>query len=100
MSLKKANGVGIKKGKKITQVLVHKSYTYDRKVKMIIVKDQWTAILANFVKKYVMSSNSIKEVYYLCNDRQRQEKLASLILYTKHMLKSTYKITPQRKFWT
>jgi len=41
---------------------------------MIIVKDQWTAILAN--------------IYYLCNDRQRQEELASLILYTKHMLKS------------
>jgi len=40
-----------------------------------------------------MSSNSIKEIYYLCNDRQRQEKLASFILYTKHMLKSTYKIT-------
>jgi len=32
-------------------------------------------------------------MYYLCNDRQRQEKLASLILYTKHMLKSTYSIT-------
>jgi len=44
-----------------------------------------------------MSSNSIKEIYYLCNDKQRQEKLASLILYTKHMLKSTYKITTQRK---
>ena len=39
-----------------------------------------------------MSSNSIKKMYYLCNDRQRQ-KLPSLILYTKHMLKSTYKIT-------
>ena len=35
-----------------------------------------------------MSSNSIKEMYYLCNDRKRQEKLASLILNTKHMLKS------------
>jgi len=35
-----------------------------------------------------MSSNSVKEIYYLCNDRQREEKLASLILYTKHMLKS------------
>ena len=34
-----------------------------------------------------------QEIYYLCNDRQRQEKLASLILYTKHMRKSTYKIT-------
>jgi len=55
---------------------------------MIIVKDQWTAILANFVRKLVMSSNSIKKIYYLCNDRQRQEKLASLILYIKHMLKS------------
>jgi len=36
----------------------------------------------------------------VCNDRQRlynhiqrQEKRASLILYTKHMLMSTYKIT-------
>jgi len=67
---------------------------------MIIVKAQWTAILANFIGKYVMSSNSIKEIYYLCNYRQRQEKLASLILYTKHMLKSTYKITTQRKIWT
>jgi len=36
----------------------------------------------------VMSSNSMKEIYYLCNDRQRQDKLPSLILYTKHMLKS------------
>jgi len=44
---------------------------------MIIVKDQWTAIVANFVR---MSSNSFKENYYLCNDRQRQEKLTSLIL--------------------
>jgi len=40
-----------------------------------------------------MSSNSIKVIYYYCIDRQRQEKLASLTLYTKHMLKSTYKIT-------
>jgi len=40
-----------------------------------------------------MSSNCIKEIYYLCNGRQRQENLASIILYTKHMLKSTYKIT-------
>jgi len=55
---------------------------------MIIVKDQWTAILANFVRKLVMSSNSVKDIYYLCNDRLRQEKLASLILYTKRMLKS------------
>ena len=37
----------------------------------------------------VMSSNSVKDIYYLCNDRHslRQEKLASLILYTKHKLK-------------
>jgi len=55
---------------------------------MIIVKDQWTAILAIFVRKKVMSTNSIKEFHYLCNDRQRQEKLASPILYTKHMPKS------------
>jgi len=55
---------------------------------MIIVKDQWTAILANFVRKLVMFSNYIRKIYYLCNDRQRQEKLTSLILYTKHMLKS------------
>jgi len=34
-----------------------------------------------------MSSKFIK-VYYLCCDRQRQEKLASLIVYTKHMFKS------------
>ena len=45
-------------------------------------------MLANFVRKLAMSSNSIKKMYYLCNYRQRQEKLASLILYTKHMLKS------------
>jgi len=55
---------------------------------MIFVKDQWTSILANFVRKLVMSSNSIKKMYDSCNDRQRQEKLASLILYTTHMLKS------------
>ena len=47
---------------------------------MIIVKDQWTTIKANFVG---MSSNFFKENYYLCNDRQRQEKLASLILVHK-----------------
>jgi len=50
------------------------------KLRMIIVKDQWTAIVANFVR---MSSNFFKENYYLCNDRQRQEKLASLILVHK-----------------
>jgi len=50
MSLKKTNGVRLKKEKK-PQVLVHNSYTDDRKLRMIIVKDQWTAILANFVRK-------------------------------------------------
>ena len=50
---------------------------------MIFVKDQWTAIEANFVR---MSSKSFKENFYLRNDRQRQEKLASLILVPKHML--------------
>jgi len=51
MSLKKTNGVRLKKEENITQgkVLVHKSYTNDRKLKMNIVK--WTAILANFVRK-------------------------------------------------
>jgi len=52
MSLKKTNGVRLKKEENITQglVLVHKSYTDDRKLdKMNIVK--WTAILANFVRK-------------------------------------------------
>jgi len=43
-----------------------------------IAKDQWTAILANFVRKLVMSSNFIKKIYYLCNDRQRQEKLGKV----------------------
>ena len=39
----------IKKGEK---VLVHKSYTDDEKLRMIIVKNQWTArLLANFVRK-------------------------------------------------
>jgi len=82
MSVKKTNGVGLKKEKNITQgyVLVHKSYTGGRKHKMIIVKDQWTAIVAHFVR---MSSNSFKENYYLCNDRQRQEKFGSLILVHK-----------------
>jgi len=56
---------------------------------MIIVKDHWTAILGTLLEsKLVMSSNSVKNIYYLCNYRQRQEKLASLILYTKHMLKT------------
>jgi len=36
--------------KKRKEVLVHKSYTDDGKLRMIIVKDQWTAILANFVR--------------------------------------------------
>ena len=49
MSLKKTNGVGFKKEENITQgqVLVHKSYTDDRKMKIV----KWTAILANFVRK-------------------------------------------------
>jgi len=37
--------------KKEKKVLVHKSYKDDGKLRMIIVKDQWTAILANFVRK-------------------------------------------------
>ena len=47
---------------------------------MIIVKDQWTAFLANFVIKLEMSSNSIKGdlLLYLCNDRQRQEKVNNI----------------------
>jgi len=51
MSLKKTNGVGLKKEDNITQgkVLVHKSYTDNRKLKINSVK--WTAILANFVRK-------------------------------------------------
>ena len=51
MSLKKTNSVILKKEKNIKQgkVLVHKSYTDDRKLKMNIVK--WTAILANFIRK-------------------------------------------------
>jgi len=49
MSLKKTNGVWLKKKKKST--CKHKSYTDDGKLRMIIVKDQWTAILANFVRK-------------------------------------------------
>jgi len=28
-----------------------------------------------------MSSDSIKKIYYLCNDRQRQEKLANMDNY-------------------
>ena len=87
MSFKKTNDVRLNKKGKNTRllVLVHKSYTDDRKLGMIIVKDQWTAILANFVRIQVMSSNSIKAIYYLCYDRQGQEKFESLILYTKHM---------------
>jgi len=53
------SGVGLKKRK---TVLVHKSYTDDGQLRMIIVKDQWTAILANFVRKSVMSSNSVKDI--------------------------------------
>ena len=53
MSLKKTNGVGLKKEENITQglyyVLVYKSYTDGRKLKMNIVK--WTAIWANFVRE-------------------------------------------------
>jgi len=77
MSLKKTNGVRLKK-EKITQVRVHQFHTDDRKLRMIIVKDQWTAFLANCVRKLVMSSNSKKEIYYLGNDRQRQENLQVL----------------------
>ena len=52
MSLKKTNGVRLKKEENITQckVLVHKSYTDDRKLKMNIVK--WTAILVCLVKVF------------------------------------------------
>ena len=49
MSLKKTNGVGLKNKKNST--CIHKSYTDDGKLRMIIVKYQWTAILANFVRK-------------------------------------------------
>ena len=45
---------------------------------MNIVK--WTAIVANFVRKLVMSSNSIKEIYYLCNDKPRQKKTCKTYL--------------------
>jgi len=76
MSLKKTNGVGLKKKEK-KSTCIHKSYTDDGKLRMIIVKDQWAAILANL------------RTFITCHyDRQRQEKLASLILHTKHMLKS------------
>jgi len=53
MSLKKDKRRQIKKGRKyntrLSRLLVHKSYTDDRKLKTNIVK--WTAILANFVRK-------------------------------------------------
>jgi len=51
MSLKKTNGVGLEKGKNIIlgYVLVHTSYTDDSTLRLVIVKDQWTANLANFV---------------------------------------------------
>ena len=50
MSSKKTNGVGLKKEENITKglVLVHNSYTDDRKLKMNIFK--WTAILANLLE--------------------------------------------------
>jgi len=54
MSLKKTNGVGLKKEKKSDKakyLYMYTSYTDDRKLKMVIVKDQWTAFLANFVIK-------------------------------------------------
>jgi len=38
----------IKKGKKVR---VHQSYTDDGKPRMLIVKVQWTAFMANFVRK-------------------------------------------------
>ena len=60
LSLKKTNGVGLKKDKKKYNTRLSTcTYTDDRKLRMIIVKDQWTAILANFDRKLVMSSNSI-----------------------------------------
>ena len=69
----------IKKGKKKYNTMLSTcTYTDDWKLRMIIVKYQRTAILANFVRKWVMSSNSIKKIYYLCNDRQRQKKLANV----------------------
>jgi len=57
MSLKKTNGVGLTKKKENRsqgKVLVQKSYTDDRKLKMNIVK--WTAILA---KKQQQQKNQI-----------------------------------------
>jgi len=47
---------------------------------MIIVKDQWTAIVANFVR---MSSNSFKENYYLCNDKTEAGKTCKSYLSTQ-----------------
>jgi len=53
MSLKKRQTAYDLKRGKITHglVLVHKTYTDDRKLSMIIFQYQWTAILANFVRK-------------------------------------------------
>ena len=53
MSLKKTNGVGLKRKKYNTRLstCLHKSYTDDRKLRIIIVKNQRTAILANFIRK-------------------------------------------------
>jgi len=47
MYLKRQTALDLKKEK----ILVHKSYTDDGKLRHIIVKDHWTAILANFVRK-------------------------------------------------
>jgi len=49
MSLKKDKRRRIKKNEK--KILLHTSYTDDRKLRIIVVKAQWTAILANFVRK-------------------------------------------------
>ena len=55
MSLKKTNGFGLKKGKYITYkakyLYINLTQMTENVHRKIIVKDQWTAILANFVRK-------------------------------------------------
>ena len=49
MSFKKINGVELKKVKK--DLYINLTQMTENLITMIIVKDQWTAILANFVRK-------------------------------------------------
>jgi len=92
MSLKKTNGVGLKTGKNNTRLSTC-TYILHRWQKTWLfssIGEQlfWPTLLES---KCCLQIPLRRFITCVMTDRGRK-KLASLILYTKHMLKSTYKI--------